>query len=102
MKYLLSTSVLVLFMAFSGIAQTNANPQTSAPAASTPDPNGPKSEFESEVIDYGTIQQYADGVRHFKFKNTGKNTRSCERTPSISKTEYLRSFAAGPLKMINH
>ena len=30
-------------------------------------------EFESEVIDYGTIKQNADGVRAFKFKNVGKS-----------------------------
>lgn len=30
-------------------------------------------EFESETIDYGTIQQNADGVRSFKFKNIGKS-----------------------------
>lgn len=28
-------------------------------------------EFESEVIDYGTIDQNSDGVRAFKFKNVG-------------------------------
>jgi len=28
-------------------------------------------EFESEVIDYGTIEQNADGNRVFKFKNAG-------------------------------
>ena len=30
-----------------------------------------KIEFESETIDYGTIDKGADGVRVFKFKNTG-------------------------------
>ena len=30
-----------------------------------------KIEFESETIDYGTIDKGADGVRIFKFKNTG-------------------------------
>ena len=30
-----------------------------------------KIEFESETIDYGTIEKGADGVRVFKFKNTG-------------------------------
>jgi len=30
-----------------------------------------KIEFESKVIDYGTIEKGADGVRVFKFKNTG-------------------------------
>ena len=30
-----------------------------------------KIEFETEVIDYGTIEKGADGVRIFKFTNTG-------------------------------
>jgi hypothetical protein len=30
-----------------------------------------KIEFETETIDYGTIEKGADGVRVFKFKNTG-------------------------------
>ena len=30
-----------------------------------------KIEFETTVIDYGTIEKGADGVRIFKFKNTG-------------------------------
>ena len=30
-----------------------------------------KIEFESETIDYGTINKGADGIRVFKFKNTG-------------------------------
>lgn len=31
----------------------------------------PQIEFETEVIDYGTIPHKADGVRFFRFKNTG-------------------------------
>lgn len=30
-----------------------------------------KIEFESDTIDYGTIEKGSDGVRVFKFKNTG-------------------------------
>ncbi len=30
-----------------------------------------KIEFETTVIDYGTIEKGADGIRVFKFKNTG-------------------------------
>ena len=30
-----------------------------------------KIEFESETIDYGTIEKGSDGLRVFKFKNTG-------------------------------
>lgn len=33
--------------------------------------SGAELSFETEVIDYGTISQNADGVRMFKFKNTG-------------------------------
>ena len=32
---------------------------------------GAQMTFETEVIDYGTISQNADGVRTFKFTNTG-------------------------------
>ncbi len=35
-------------------------------------PNAPIITFESEVVDYGTINQGADGKREFKFTNTGK------------------------------
>lgn len=35
-------------------------------------PNAPKFKFETEVIDYGTIEHNADGNREFKFTNTGK------------------------------
>lgn len=31
-----------------------------------------KIEFDSDTIDYGTIEKGADGVRVFKFKNTGE------------------------------
>ncbi len=33
--------------------------------------NQAKIEFETEIIDYGTIEQHADGIREFKFKNVG-------------------------------
>ena len=37
------------------------------------DPNAGVFEFESETVDYGTIDQNADGKRVFKFKNVGKS-----------------------------
>ena len=37
------------------------------------DPNAGVFQFESELIDYGTIQQNADGKREFHFKNVGKS-----------------------------
>lgn len=35
-------------------------------------PNAPEMTFETETIDYGTIEQGADGKREFIFTNTGK------------------------------
>lgn len=35
-------------------------------------PNAPKFKFDTEVIDYGTIEHNADGNREFKFTNVGK------------------------------
>ena len=53
--------------------------------------------FETEEIDYGTIQQNASGERTFKFKNTGKSPivitnvqTSCGCTvPEYAKTPVL-------------
>ena len=53
--------------------------------------------FQNEEIDYGTIQQNADGERVFSFTNTGKNPivisnvkTTCGCTvPSYSKTPIL-------------
>lgn len=33
--------------------------------------NQAKIEFETEIIDYGTIEQNSNGIREFKFTNTG-------------------------------
>ena len=47
----------------------------SAQEAVTPNPvnpNAAKFKFESEVVDYGTIEHNADGNRIFKFTNVGK------------------------------
>lgn len=37
------------------------------------DPNAPGIIFESNVINYGTINYDSDGTREFRFKNTGKS-----------------------------
>lgn len=61
------TALLALFVmfAFSGNAQESVVPNT--------DPNAAELKFDSEVIDYGTIDYDANGVREFKFKNVGKS-----------------------------
>jgi hypothetical protein len=47
----------------------------SAQETATPNPvnpNAPKFKFETEVIDYGTIEHNSNGDREFKFTNVGK------------------------------
>lgn len=58
---------LVLFV----LATMTINAQT-VQAEKKVDPNAPKFKFESKVIDYGTIEKNADGVREFHFTNIGK------------------------------
>lgn len=43
--------------------------ETSTPAIN---PNAPKFKFETELLDYGTVEHNADGNREFKFTNVGK------------------------------
>ncbi|UMB54958.1 DUF1573 domain-containing protein [Lutibacter sp. A64] len=70
------TLLFIGFIAFSIKAQEkNAN-------NTTVDPNAPAFEFEKEVIDYGKIEQNADGVRVFKFTNTGKSPLIISRIQS--------------------
>ena len=59
-------SAALIFCAMLGI---NAQETTATPS---PNPNAPKFNFETEVVDYGTIEHNANGDREFKFTNTGK------------------------------
>jgi len=59
--------LLVLF-AFVGLlvsAQTSVVPNA--------DPNAPEMKFETEILDYGSIDYDANGIREFKFTNVGKS-----------------------------
>jgi len=58
MRNLLFTLMIALVSTFSFAQHANGGAK-------------PKMEFKTEVIDYGTIKKNADGVRYFKFKNTG-------------------------------
>jgi hypothetical protein len=69
MKKVLLTFGLLAFVAIGVNAQTTATP---AAKVEVQNPNAPTMSFESEVVDYGTIDQGADGVREFKFTNNGK------------------------------
>lgn len=69
--------VILLFIGFITVSAM-AQEKTTV----TVDPNAPVFEFESEVIDYGKIEYKADGVRTFKFKNTGKSPLIISRIQS--------------------
>ncbi len=65
MKKLLSLIVVLFGLGFGLNAQDSVIPN--------PDPNAADMKFESEVIDFGTIEWDANGIREFKFTNVGKS-----------------------------
>jgi hypothetical protein len=69
MKKVLLTIGLFAFIAGGVVAQSTTTPVADAKVVN---PNAPTMSFESDVVDYGTIEQGADGVREFKFTNNGK------------------------------
>jgi len=72
----------ILTLLFIGFVAFSVKAQEVKPAEVAVDPNAPVIEFESDVIDYGKIDQGADGVRVFKFKNTGKSPITISRVQS--------------------
>ena len=65
MKKITTIVALLSMFAFAGNAQESVVPNT--------DPNAPEIKVENEVLDYGTVEFDANGVREFKFKNVGKS-----------------------------
>ena len=61
MKKLSAVLGILLFFTVAVSAQESAKVESAGGAEMT---------FDSEVIDYGTIAQNADGLRTFKFTNT--------------------------------
>ena len=68
--------------------------------------NGPVMTFEKTEIDYGTVAQGGDGVRYFKFKNTGtqplviKNARgSCGCTVPKWPNEAIQPGKSGIIEV---
>jgi hypothetical protein len=80
-----------------------------AQGTTTPDPtnpNAPDIAFETEIIDYGTIEHNADGNREFKFKNTGKepliisnSTGSCGCTVPTWPKEPIKPGETASIKV---
>lgn len=67
---------------FVGLLTISMNAQEKQVTETVVDPNAPAFEFASDVIDYGKIEQNADGVRVFKFKNIGKSPLVISRIQS--------------------
>lgn len=65
MKKLLYSLFLAIGLSFASNAQDSVIPN--------PDPNAPDMKFETEVIDFGTVEYDANGIREFKFTNVGKS-----------------------------
>ncbi|MBK6397255.1 MAG: DUF1573 domain-containing protein [Bacteroidetes bacterium] len=65
LKFLAVSALVCLTFSLKSSAQDTS-------AVKKENPNAPEIAFESEVHDYGTIKQGADGTCEFKFKNTGK------------------------------
>jgi hypothetical protein len=70
LKYLIVPAFLI-FISFDVFAQ--GEPVQKIEEVKQENPNAPEIAFESEIHDYGTIKQGADGSCEFKFKNTGKD-----------------------------
>ena len=81
---------------FIGCMSLSLNAQETASVKKS-DPNSPKFKFETKDVDYGTIEQHADGIRLLKFTNVGKSpliianaTSTCGCTvPSIPKEPIM-------------
>lgn len=94
----------ILSISFLFLAVFAANAQTEA--VTVENPNAPEIIFESETVDYGTIDKGADGVREFKFTNSGKspliisNARgSCGCTVPTWPKEPIKPGESGVIKV---
>lgn len=65
MKQLLYSLFFVAGLALTTSAQDTATPST--------DPNAPDMKFETETIDFGSVEWDGNGIREFKFTNVGKS-----------------------------
>ena len=61
--------ILALIM-FVGIALTGRAQES---VIENIDPNAPEITFDTELIDFGTVEFGSNGLKEFKFKNTGKS-----------------------------
>jgi hypothetical protein len=67
MKKLVSLLLVVLGFSF------GLNAQDAPSVVPNMDPNAPDIKFESDVIDYGVVDYDSNGIREFKFTNSGRS-----------------------------
>lgn len=98
-KILFSTGVL-LCLIFQAKAQESVTESIN--------PNAPDMIFDKETVDFGTIDQGADGIRTFKFKNSGKSPLiisevkgqcGCTTLPDGWPKEPIMPGASGTIKV---
>ncbi|MBV6483613.1 MAG: hypothetical protein KFKLKKLM_00059 [Flavobacteriales bacterium] len=101
MKKILLSIGLATLTIFSIQAQ-----ETKTDNAVITNPNAAAITFETDVVDYGTIEQGADGMREFKFKNTGKEpliisnaTGSCGCTVPTWPKEPIKPGESSTIKV---
>jgi len=95
--------VALLFIGFIGLS---INAQEKEAEEIIIDPNAPVFEFVTDVIDYGKIEQNADGLRIFEFKNVGKSPlvitkiqSSCGCTVPKKPTEPIMPGESGKIEV---
>lgn len=100
--------ILCLFMSSALYAQDTKTNEKGINYAKTdiPNPNAGVLSFETEEIDYGTIPHNADGVKIFKFTNTGTNPvvisqvkTSCGCTVPTYSKEPIMAGATGEIQI---
>ncbi|MFK5957711.1 MAG: DUF1573 domain-containing protein [Lutibacter sp.] len=63
----------IMTLLFIGFLTFTINAQEKKVVQKVQDPNAPVFKFDTELIDYGKIDWNSNGVRVFKFTNTGKS-----------------------------
>lgn len=96
----------ILTLLFIGFVSLSINAQEKEVEETIIDPNVPIFEFVADVIDYGKIEQNADGLRIFKFKNVGKSPlviskiqSSCGCTVPKKPTEPIMPGESGEIEV---
>ncbi|MBD3583883.1 DUF1573 domain-containing protein [Flavobacterium selenitireducens] len=101
-KYLLLAMLTIGGLTVSQAQAKKTTAKKANAAANAPKVDGPGMTFESETIDYGTINKNADGKREFVFVNNGNKptiitsaTGSCGCTVPTKPTEPIMPGAKG-------